>query len=143
MNADTRAALDEALQGEYESHASYRAVLAAFGNLRPFDEIVEAQERHVQALLRIYAGHEVDAPADPWAGRIEAPATLEDAYRRGIERARANDAMYARILGRVDDANIRVVMSQLREAARARHLPAFERCIESFGRSARAVDGRT
>lgn len=130
MNSATREALNLALDDEYKAQATYRAVIERFGSVRPFINIVEAEGRHIQALLRIYTRHGIDPPADKWAGRVEAPATLEAACQSAIEAERENDAMYERILASVDDPDIRAVMSRLQEASRDRHLPAFERCVQ-------------
>jgi rubrerythrin len=133
MDEATKDALDEALDDEYKARATYRAVLDRFGEIRPFSNIVESEERHIQALLTIYRRHEIEPPADRWAGRVEAPASVEAACRQGVEAERENDGMYARLLEVVRDPDIREVMARLREASRERHLPAFERCLQRGG----------
>jgi len=45
-------ALTEALEDEYRARATYRKVIECFGPMRPFVNIVEAENRHVAALLR-------------------------------------------------------------------------------------------
>jgi rubrerythrin len=130
MDDRTRAALDEALDDEYRSRATYRAVLARFGDVRPFSNIVRAEQRHVEALLRIYQRYGIEAPSDPWPGRVEAPSTMHAACAAAADAERDNEAMYARLLAVVVDPHIRVVMQRLREASRDRHLPAFERCVQ-------------
>lgn len=52
MNEQTIAALEEALLDEYKARATYNKVIEVFGLIRPFSNIVEAEGRHVQALLR-------------------------------------------------------------------------------------------
>ena len=44
-------ALSEALDDEYKARATYRKVIECFGPVRPFVNIVEAEDRHVAALL--------------------------------------------------------------------------------------------
>ncbi len=44
-------ALVEALQDEYKARATYRLVISKFGEIRPFINIIESEERHIQALL--------------------------------------------------------------------------------------------
>jgi rubrerythrin len=125
----TRHALDEALDDEYKARATYAAVIERFGDVRPFTNIIESEGRHIAALLGIYRQYEIEPPADRWAGRVEAPASVEEACRQGVAAERDNDAMYARLVEHVDEPEIRAVMSRLREASRERHLPAFERCL--------------
>jgi rubrerythrin len=129
----TREALDEALDDEYKARATYAAVIERFGDVRPFSNIIESEGRHIDALLGVYRRHDLEPPADRWTGRIEAPASVEEACRRGVAAERDNDAMYARLLDQVDDPDIRAVMTRLRDASRERHLPAFERCLERGG----------
>ena len=133
MDAKTITALGEALDDEYKARATYRAVIERFGEVRPFINIVEAEGRHIKALLAIYQRHGVEPPADPWTGRIEAPATVESACQAAVEAERENDAMYRRLLSIVEDPDIRAVMARLQEASRDRHLPAFERCLQRGG----------
>lgn len=141
MDEATKGALDEALDDEYKARATYRAVLARFGEVRPFSNIVESEEQHIQALLAVYDRHDIDPPADRWAGRVEAPASVEAACRLGVEAERENDGMYVRLLEVVGDPDIREVMARLREASRERHLPAFERCLQRGGGRGRGMGG--
>lgn len=129
MDRATREALDEALDDEHKARATYAAVIERFGELRPFTNIIESEQRHIDALLSIYRRHQLEPPPDRWAGRVEAPASVEEACRQGVAAERDNDAMYVRLLERVDDPNIRAVLARLQEASRERHLPAFERCL--------------
>lgn len=129
----TRAALDEALDDEYRSRATYRAVLEAFGPVRPFVNIVEAEQRHIDALLRQYERLALPVPADPWGGRIDAPADLEAACRAGVEAELANAELYDRLLTMTEDPQVRHVFGNLQRASQERHLPAFQRCSERGG----------
>jgi hypothetical protein len=55
LNAIERQALNDALDDEYKSHATYRQVIADHGPIRPFINIVEAEARHIRALLDLFA----------------------------------------------------------------------------------------
>jgi hypothetical protein len=52
-DAKTIKALCEALDDEYKARATYRKVIEAFGPIRPFVNIVEAEDRHAKALLAL------------------------------------------------------------------------------------------
>ena len=43
--------LIEAIDDEYKARATYRLVIREFGEIRPFINIVEAESRHIEALL--------------------------------------------------------------------------------------------
>jgi len=145
-DAKTIEALREALDDEYKARATYRKVIEAFGPVRPFVNIVEAEDRHAKALLAQFARFGVEPPEDTWPERIKAPRTLVEACRAGVEAEIENEAMYKRLLQQVSDAAALAVMRRLQQASQERHLPAFKRCLEretsEGGGSRRPVGGR-
>lgn len=128
MNHETVSALEEALQDEYKSRATYHAVIAAFGPIRPFANIVQSEERHVVALLSLFDKYGLKAPEDKWRGQIEPPSTVAAACQDGVRAEIENGEMYERLLAAVDEPNVRAVLIRLQSASRTRHLPAFRRC---------------
>lgn len=54
LSAIERQALNDALDDEYKSHATYRQVIADRGPIRPFINIAEAEVRPIGALLALY-----------------------------------------------------------------------------------------
>jgi hypothetical protein len=133
MNQPTIAALAEALDDEYKARATYRKVIAAFGPVQPFVNIVASEERHIAALTMLYGRHGLDLPADEWEGRVEAPASVTAACEAAVRGEEENAAMYERLLAAVDEPDVRAVLVRLRSASRDRHLPAFRRCAERGG----------
>jgi rubrerythrin len=123
-------ALREALDDEYKARATYRRVIEAFGSVQPFVNIVEAEERHIVALLSLFADFAVAPPEDTWPDRVTVPATLAEACRAGVQAEIENEAIYARLLPRISEPRVRMVMQRLRQASQERHLPAFQRCLE-------------
>jgi rubrerythrin len=128
-------ALREALDDEYRSRAAYRSIIDKFGPIRPFVNIVEAEERHASALLAQFERFGVEPPKDRWAGRTHAPPSLLEACRAGVEAEIANAAMYERLLTQVSDPRVREVLQRLQRASQERHLPAFRRCLHRESRS--------
>ncbi len=126
-------ALSEALEDEYKSRATYRKVIERFGPVRPFVNIVEAEQRHVEALLAQFGRLNATPPADTWRERVKIPETVAQACAEAVQAEIENDAMYARLLDQVTDPEARAVMLRLQEASRSRHLPAFRRCSERGG----------
>jgi rubrerythrin len=129
VDADTASALEEALDDEYRARATYRKVIETFGPVRPFTNIVEAEERHIDALLRQFARLDLTPPVDPWTGRVVAPASLKVACTAGVAAEIENGAMYTRLLARITDPQVREVLRNLQDASQTRHLPAFRRCL--------------
>jgi rubrerythrin len=136
MTSDpTIEALSEALEDEYKSRATYRKVIDRFGPVQPFTNIVDAEERHVEALRAQFHRLGATPPADSWQDRIEVPVSVAQACSDSVRAEIENDAMYDRLLGRVADPQVREVFERLQDASRNRHLPAFRRCLERGGES--------
>ncbi len=127
-------ALRSALDDEYKAEATYAAVLEAFPGTRPFSNIIEAEKRHsgMAKAEMDRLGIRYDA-ANPYTGKIDAPATLLAACEAGVKAEIDNIALYDRILPSLSDPQARVVLTRLQSASRDRHLPAFRRCVERGG----------
>jgi len=129
-DAQTIAALREALDDEYRARATYRKVIEKFGSVRPFVNIIAAEERHAGPLIALFERFGVEPPQDHWQGRVAAPPTLLEACRAGVQAEIENAAMYERLLPQIGDAEANAVMRRLQRASQERHLPAFKRCLE-------------
>lgn len=127
-------ALRAALDDEYRAEATYAAVIDAFGEVRPFINIIEAERRHaarVKAEMdRLGIGYD---PANPYLGKLAAPATVLAACEQGIVAEVENIALYDRLLPAIEDPQVRETLSTLQWASRERHLPAFRRCAARGG----------
>ena len=127
-------ALIEAINDEYKARAIYRLVISTFGEIRPFVNIVEAENRHIEALLPLFKKYGVTVPKDDWGSRIEAPASIIDACRLGLEAEIENAEMYDRLLdSTIGYPDVQDVLIQLQRASKENHLPAFQRCVERGG----------
>lgn len=123
--------LIEALNDEYKARAIYRRVISTFGEIRPFVNIVEAEGRHIEALLPLFDKYAVTVPEDNWNSRIETPASILDACRQGVEAEIENGEMYNRLLDLTENyPDVQSVLIQLQRASEENHLPAFQRCVE-------------
>jgi rubrerythrin len=130
MTDPTEAALREALDDEYKARATYAKVIETFGAIRPFINIVEAENRHASALLRQFDRLGLTPPEDRWTGRIKAPSSVAAACEEAVQAEIENAAMYKRLLDMVEDDAVRNVLLNLQDASQSRHLPAFRRCLE-------------
>jgi len=133
MTSNLKDRLTEALEDEYKARATYRKVIEKFGSVRPFVNIVEAEERHVAALLSLFGHYGIPAPEDHWPERVSVPDTVEQACCHAIEAEKENMAMYDRLLAATVEPGVRRVLENLQAASRDRHLPAFERCLQRRG----------
>jgi hypothetical protein len=134
MSENLKNALIEAINDEYKSRAAYNAVISKFGEIRPFINIVEAEGRHVQALLPLFTKYNVAVPEDDWNSRIDTPETILDACQLGVKDEIENAEMYDRLLDlTIDYPDVQETLKKLQRASKENHLPAFQRCVEIGG----------
>ncbi len=129
MSMDLRRALTVALEDEYKARATYRKVLEAFGDVRPFVNIVESEERHIRALERLCDRYDVPVPRDEWPERVRAPASLLEACTTAVEAEKENSGLYEELREATRDyPDVQETFLRLQVASEENHLPAFERC---------------
>ncbi len=127
-------ALTEAINDEYKARATYRLVISKFGEIQPFVNIVEAEGRHIEALLPLFIKYEVAVPEDNWQSQIQVPSSILEACRVGVDAEIENAEMYDRLLDSTKDyPDVQQVLMQLQRASAENHLPAFQRCVERGG----------
>ena len=129
-----RQALEDALDDEYKSHATYDQVIRDFGPVRPFINIVEAEARHIAALLSLFDKYGIAAPANRWVGKAPRFSSVHDACLASVQGEMENVTLYDRLLKSTKRADITSVYEALRSASQDRHLPAFQRCTQRPGR---------
>lgn len=121
--------LRTAIDDEYRAEATYLRVLSDLGNVAPFSNIVNAEERHSTALGRLFIARRLDLPASQWnANNVPIFSTLISACAAGVEAELANIAMYDQLDSDNLPADVRLVFSNNRRASLERHLPAFRSC---------------
>lgn len=132
-------ALDEALDDEYKAMATYETAIAAFGPIRPFVNIVEAERRHANALLCLYETYGLEPHPNRWRGKIPRPTDVASACQAAVQAEVENAEMYDRLIASVTQEDVRAVFRALRAASQENHLSAFRRCV---ARGAGAGAGR-
>lgn len=126
-------ALGEALDDEYKAVATYEQVIADFGEVRPFTNIVESERRHIEALCTCYRRYSVPIPENPWLGRAPRFDSINEACKAGVDGEIENAAMYDRLLDTTARADLIEVFGNLRRASQENHLEAFRRCADRPG----------
>ncbi len=133
----------EALNEKYKARAFYRLVIKAFSPVRPFINIVQAEDTHARALEALCARYGIPLPPDDWEARLQPPSSVLEACRAGVEGEHENIAMYERFLHETDEAEVRALFQRLQARSRDAHLPAFERCIAQGGKTGRGLGSVT
>lgn len=126
----TLAAIHEALDDEYKARATYEAVISKFGPVRPFTNIIGAEERHAQALERLLQRAGEPIPADPWRGTVTAPDTLAESLALGVQAEIDNRDLYSRLNAMTSAPEVLRVFANLQRASQDNHLPAFQRRLD-------------
>lgn len=120
-------------EGEYAAAASYQAVIDKFGQVEPYVTILSAEQRHISALTRQLSALGVDVPANPYLGKLTAPADLKSAAKAWAEGEILNVALYDRLLADTQSSNLTRVFTNLRRSSQESHLPMFELAAEGNG----------
>jgi hypothetical protein len=130
LPADVSAAVKAALDDEYKAYSMYDAVVTEFGALRPFSMIIRAEETHIASLKAILDKYGEQIPANPYLGKLSIKTTDKENCQLGIDAEIANIALYRdQLLPKVTAyPDITTVFTNLMDASKDKHLPAFERC---------------
>ena len=135
LDSKTQQAMIDAINDEYRARAFYNAVLQKFGSVRPFSNIVQAENNHVNLWNALFAKYGMTVPTDSFAGKMSVPDTFKGACQAGVENEIANVQMYDRVLGFVTQPDLQAAFRQLRQVSQERHLTAFQRCQNRPGSS--------
>lgn len=127
---EVQEALIQALQDEYKAHRTYEAVIAQFGQVRPFSMIKGSEEQHIAALKSLFDKYGMTVPPNTYDAQSAVPSSLTEACQLGVDAEIANASLYQDKLLPVvvDYEDITLVFSNLMNASQQRHLRAFERC---------------
>mgnify|MGYP001764737790 CR=1 FL=1 len=102
--------LTYAIQDEYLARAEYKVIMDAYGEQRPFINIMKAEGVHVQRLLPLFTAYGVTVPEDTALEHTVKPDSLQAAYEAGVTAEVHNIAMYEAFLKQEDlPDDVRVV----------------------------------
>ncbi|MBN1837799.1 MAG: DUF2202 domain-containing protein [Spirochaetales bacterium] len=118
--------LTYAIQDEYLARGEYALIMEEYGQVRPFSNIIRAEERHIEWLEELFRKHGLSVPKDAAAEHVVLPASLEAASQAGVQAELDNIAMYESFLRQDLPADVREVFERLKEASE-NHLRAFRR----------------
>ena len=130
---DLRSVLLDALEDERKAEATYKAVIAKFGPVRPFINIVEAEQRHAGAIERQLHRLGFPVPENHWSVNVVPPASIVAACELAVQAEIENIALYDKLIPMISDPIVRGVFENLQAASRDNHLPAFRRCLARDG----------
>ena len=123
--------LNASIQDEYCSQAKYARVLVGFPDQKPFSNIVEAEAQHISAVSKLFENRGLRAPESTCA--LDAASTFGTLAAACLAAADSESATYRMYDGFLvtlggEPADVVNVFTNLRNASRDKHLPAFTNC---------------
>ena len=137
LSEEALSAILTALDDEYHAVAVYDALMDEFGEKTVFSNIVEAEEKHAEALIRLLTKYDQPIPENPYLDGTKEleplPDTLLEAYEAGVDGEIVNIALYdEQLLPAVTEyPDVTRVFTALMSASETRHLPTFKTCAEN------------
>lgn len=128
VSAALQSAMTDGLQDEYRAAAVYESVLAQFGQVLPFRNILLAEQQHAASIAALFTVRGLAVPPREPLGTIPTFSSVSSACSLGATAEVENIAMYDRILALDLPLDVRRVFEANRRASLVNHLPAFERC---------------
>ncbi len=119
--------LTYAIQDEYLAQATYQAIIAEYGYIKPFSKIVLAEQTHIDLLLPLFETYGIAVPANNAADDVILPDSISSALATGVEAETLNIALYETFLNQVNlPDDVQTVFEYL-QAASQNHLNAFSK----------------
>jgi hypothetical protein len=116
-----------AIQDEYLAKAEYELIISEYGEIRPFINIVEAEQTHIDMLLPLFETYNIQVPENNADELVVLPESITSALATGVEAEEMNIAMYKTFLNQENlPDDVRAVFEYLINASE-NHLNAFSK----------------
>jgi hypothetical protein len=120
--------LTYAIQDEYLARAEYRFIINEYGSVRPFSNIIQAEEQHINMLVPLFTTYGFAVPEDNAEEHIVVPKDLKEALETGVQAEIDNIGMYETFLNKSLPDDVRDVFERLKNAS-GNHLQAFKNAL--------------
>jgi len=122
-------ALKITLEDEYKAEMLYKKVLEKFGeNTRPFSNIINAETKHSSKLIELFNKYDLEIPENTWYDKVPTYNNLKEACQAGVQAEIENIELYDNLFEKIEKKDIIFTFTNLRDASKNNHLPAFKRC---------------
>jgi hypothetical protein len=123
--------LTYAIQDEYLARAEYRFIINTYGSIRPFSNIIQAEEQHITMLVPLFTTYGFAVPEDTAAEHIVVPKDLKEALETCVQGEIDNIGMYETFLNSSLPEDVRDVFERLKNAS-GNHLQAFRNALSRY-----------
>lgn len=117
------------IEDEYLARTEYEKIMEAFGEQRPFSNIIRAEEYHIELLKPLFEEYGIDIPDDKSQEYVHVPESLSVAYDTGVQAEVNNIKMYEMFLEQDIPDDVKYVFELLKNASE-NHLEAFQRNLD-------------
>ena len=123
--------LTYAIQDEYLARAEYALIITKYGSIRPFSNIIKAEERHISYLIPLFEHYGYDVPEDIADEYVIIPQDIKTSLELGVNAEIENIAMYESFLKKDLPEDVRDIIERLK-AASENHLRAFRNALRRY-----------
>jgi len=123
--------LTYAIQDEYLAHAEYEFIIGKYGSIRPFSNIIRAEETHIDMLKPLFEKYGFQVPENTAKEHIVVPKDLKGAFETGVQAEIDNIGMYEKLLEKSLPDDVKSVFQRLRDAS-GNHLRAFKNGLSRY-----------
>jgi hypothetical protein len=123
--------LTYAIQDEYLARAEYELIIGEHGGIRPFTNIMAAEERHIEWVTGLLDQYGYALPKDTASLYVSLPKDLKSSFETGVQAEIDNIAMYESFLRQDLPADVRDLFERLKSASE-NHLQAFRNNLNRY-----------
>ena len=123
--------LTYAIQDEYLARAEYAQIIEKHGSIRPFSNIIIAEEKHISYLIPLFERYGYDVPEDIADEYVIIPQDIKTSLDLGVNAEIENIAMYESFLKKDLPEDVRDIFERLK-AASENHLRAFRNALRRY-----------
>ena len=120
-----------ALQDEYLARAEYELIVEKYGGIRPFTNIITAEERHIDWVTELFQEYGFKLPTDTANEYVVMPEDIKAALETGVQAEIENIAMYKTFLQQKLPEDVRKVFELLQQGSE-NHLRAFRNNLNRY-----------
>jgi len=123
--------LTYAIQDEYLARAEYELIIEEYGSIRPFTNIMAAEERHIEWVAESFDEYGYLLPKDTAHMHVTLPKDLKSSFETGVQAEIDNIALYESFLQTDLPNDVRDLFERLQQASE-NHLRAFRNNLNRY-----------
>lgn len=123
--------LTYAIQDEYLARAEYELIIEEYGSIRPFTNIMAAEQRHIEWVTELFDDYGYRLPKDTAHMYVMLPKDLKSSFETGVQAEIDNIGMYESFLQEDLPEDVRDLFERLQQASE-NHLRAFRNNLNRY-----------